>query len=202
MNITVENNALRLTFAYHAEIVARCKLIGGATWDKEQRCWYVPLQQADKVARMFPKAAYDFDAIGAVLDAEKQRTATFAAGLIRMGVRLRIDASGAVCAVGDGVSPVLADMVAQRSDDLRAWVDIAMPVVTVTDDDVARNATPREKQSHVTKGDRLIHAGMQNAAKREAEKAQWAQRGRVARRRGIEQAELFGDGMAQAKEGG
>lgn len=185
MNITIDNAQFRCEFRYHAEIIARLKLIPGATWDKVAKAWFVPLQQGDRLLRTFPKASFSYDALCACWDAEMARTRIFAAGLARLGVQLAIDAHGAVCAVGEGVSPELQRIVSERSDDLRAWVDVAMPVVEVTETDM-RRGVPVE----VTHGDRLIHAGMQNAANREAEQRE---RARAYRRRALEQAELFGE---------
>lgn len=198
MNITIEDGQFRCEFRYHAEINARLKLIDGATWDKEARCWFVPLQQGDKLIETFPKASYSYEALCACWDAEKRRTATFADNLARWGIQLVIDDSGAIVAVGDNVSPLLQDMVRERSEALRAWVGIELPVVELDDSDVQQTATAEKVE--VTKGDRLLWAGMQNAAKREAEQRQM--RSRVYRRRMLEQAELFGESMVQTKEGG
>lgn len=197
MNITIEDGHFRCEFRYSKQLVERIKQVSGATWDKEARCWFVPLQQGDKLIETFPKASYSYEALCACWDAEKRRTATFADNLARWGIQLVIDDSGAIVAVGDNVSPLLQDMVRERSEALRAWVCIELPVVELDDSDVQQTATAEKVE--VTKGDRLLWAGMQNAAKREAEQRQM--RSRVYRRRMLEQAELFGDRMAQVEEG-
>lgn len=178
--ITRHGSRLCVDAPYHPEIVNRLRQCGGE-FDKATKFWWVDAAQGDKLLDLLPKASYSYDALCACWDAQEARIVNFAQSLIRMGVQLVLDGCGSVVAVGEAVSPLLQQLVAERSDDLREWVDIAQPVVTVTDADVA--------QVEVTRGDRLIHAGMQNAAKRE--QGQREMQARMVRRRILEQRELF-----------
>jgi hypothetical protein len=82
----------------------------------------VPLAQGDKLMEQFPKASYCVDAIWACTDAAAQRATVFYESLVALGVELRIVESGAVCAVGEGVSPLLQQLVKERAPALRALV--------------------------------------------------------------------------------
>jgi hypothetical protein len=127
MQIERMNSQLRVTWPRypkptHEEIIRRLKSISGAAYDREHRCWWVPLAQGDKLMAQFPKASYSVDAIWTCTDAEAQRATVFYESLVSLGVTFEVAASGAVCAVGEGVSPFLQQLVQERAPALRALV--------------------------------------------------------------------------------
>lgn len=127
MNITAKGYSLRVEWPrqprnIHQEILRRLKSINGAEWDAEARCWWVPLAQGDKLMALFPRASYCVDAIWACTDAAARRATVFYDSLIRMGIDVRIDDSGAVVAFGEGVSPLLQQLVDERAAALRPLV--------------------------------------------------------------------------------
>ncbi len=110
------------TVAVNTEIKNRLHRIAGVEYDGRQKVWTVPAAQADRLYAAFPKASYDYDVICAVVDAQVGRCAIFYRSLVGMGVRLVCDDSGAIVAVGDGVSPLLQAAVDERSEELRPMV--------------------------------------------------------------------------------
>ena len=124
------DNQLRVTWdgydkPIHTEIIRRLKLISGATWDDETKCWWVPPAQGDKLMAAFPKASYDVEAIWRCTDAHSNRTATFYTSLVALGVQFAIDASGAIVGVGEGVSPLFQQLVDERAHAFRPLVAAA-----------------------------------------------------------------------------
>lgn len=136
--------------ATHEEIIRRLKTLG-AEFDKEASCWWIHSLKADRALDLFPKAEFDYDVICAATLAATERNEAFYRFLVSAGVKLIFDESGAVCAVGECVSPLLQDEVRKRSSVLRAFVGsqvVISPVektqssveVEVTDED--RRYTP------------------------------------------------------------
>lgn len=158
----------------HDLIIARIKMIHGWEWDKDERCWYVPVTALYAALDLFPKAETEYVCFQAADAAKSRAAAQFVALLARNGARLDFDESGDVVAVGECVSPLVADEVRKRSDALRAHV--GSQVVT----------TPhRETQGavEVTDDDRkweLVLTGIKNAYAAEQE------RGTQRRRKGYE----------------
>lgn len=174
----------------HQEIVRRLKLIRGAEFDKQGACWYVPTIQGDRLMDAFPKASYDVEALWACTDAPGRRAATFHASLRQMGVGFEINDSGAIAAVGDGVSPLVQTLVDERNEALRPLVlaqEAQSPVVVV---EVAPLQGPKSVED--LKWEAWMR-GVQSAAKREEEAAVWAERRRGKQMKGggvVTQGEL------------
>jgi hypothetical protein len=127
MNIQLIDGQLIVTWmrtskAVHDEILERMKCIRGAEFNKAAgRCWSLPVEQADRLFLAFPKASYDYDAICAVVDAQKRRIAIFGQNLLDTGVKLVV-VDGRIIAQGEGVSPLLQQLVDERSEDLAIWL--------------------------------------------------------------------------------
>lgn len=126
MNIEQIGRQLRATWprypkATHEEIIRRLKSISGAAYDQEHRCWWIPPAQGDKLMALFPRASYCVDAIWACTDAAAQRAQMFYASLLGMGIALHLEGE-AIVAVGEGVSPLLQQLVEERAAALRALV--------------------------------------------------------------------------------
>lgn len=118
----------RTSAEIHSEILDRLKRINGAAFDKSGSCWRVPAQQADRLYSAFPKASFDYDAVGAVVDAQERRIAIFGKNLLDMGVKLTV-ANGRLIAQGDGVSPLLQSLVDERGEKLRVWLASNTPAL-------------------------------------------------------------------------
>ena len=110
----------------HDEIVRRLKTISGTEFDKQGKCWWVPAGQADRVMALFPRASFDYDTICAATDAESGRERAFYDSMVYLGVEFAFDESGAIVAVGDGVSPLIQSLVDERADALRPLVLASM----------------------------------------------------------------------------
>ena len=107
--------------ATHGAILDLLKAIPGAEFDRLALCWHVPAKQADRLYASFPKASYDYDAIGAVVEAQERRIDIFARNLEAMGVRLTVR-NGRIIADGGNVSPLVQKLVDERSAFLAAWL--------------------------------------------------------------------------------
>lgn len=148
--------------AQHDDYVNRLKSITGATFDKTNRRWTVPARQADRLYAAFPEAAYDYDAICAVVAAERRHTQIFAENLIALGVKLEVDA-GQIVAVGDGVSPLLQRLVNERSVALLEWLQ-SQPE-TPPSSSPHKPAPPEHASPDELHRAGLLAAGMRNAAR-------------------------------------
>lgn len=103
----------RYSLSIHNQIIERLRSIG-AEFDSEGKCWWVKPTKADALLELFPGASFDYDVICAATDAGQRRNEAFCKFLASAGVELRCDDSGGVVAVGENVSPLLAEIVAQR----------------------------------------------------------------------------------------
>lgn len=122
MNIYLHDlHTLRVETTYHPEIVERLKSLSEREYDKATKSWFVPVRLFDVVMEKFPLASVTYDALMAAWDAQAGRERTFYDSLVRWGIKLEIDASGAVCAVGETVSPLIQDLVAARAEALRPY---------------------------------------------------------------------------------
>lgn len=106
----------------HQEIVRRLKTISGATFDRAEKCWWIPLAQGARLLEQFPRASYSVDAMWAATDAESDRARRFYESLRLMGIRLHIEGE-VIVAVGEGVSPLLQELVTERAPALRMLVE-------------------------------------------------------------------------------
>lgn len=127
MNIEAVKGQIRAIWPHydrptHDEIIRRLKTISGAEFDKDGACWWVPLAQADRMIELFPKASFDYDVICHAEAAKTGRIQAFFAMLVHFNVKLEINASGAICAVGESVSPLIQELVDERADALRPLI--------------------------------------------------------------------------------
>lgn len=126
MTVVVAGDALRISWQQeprwrHDDYCAALREISGVRYDPNIRSWVCPLRNADRILEAFPHASYDYDAICAVVDAQKRRIAVFGQNLLDMGVKLVV-VDGRVIAQGDGVSPLVQSLIDERCDDLRVWL--------------------------------------------------------------------------------
>lgn len=162
MLVTVDNGELRLTFGYDKLAIEKIKLIDGARWDKERKMWFVPLGNAHLVVKRFPDASYSPEAIAAVLEAENAIARGLMGWLERNGVRFALDGDGDLV-VNDTMkhmSDVAWDLVDGYTPEIKRL--LGERVITELSQPARNNSVTIEP----TKGDKLIHAGIQNAAKR------------------------------------
>lgn len=169
------------TVAVNTEIKNRLHRIAGVEYDGRQKVWTVPSAQADRLYAAFPKASFDYDVICAVVDAQAGRCAIFYRSLVGMGVRLVCGDSGAIVAVGDGVSPLLQSLVDERSEELRpmvqaesaAWLEIsgqigfadALQVQFNTNEITGDSRAVSAVSAETLRQAELLVNGMRNAAK-------------------------------------
>lgn len=187
MNITLANpSQLKATWPrypkpIHDEIVRRLKTINGAEFDKVERCWWIPVAQADRAMELFPKAEFSVEAIYAATDAQASRAKHFYDSLTHLGIELVIDASGAVCAVGDGVSPLIREEVALRAEALRPLVIAAM-----AEPKQFKHVLTEAPAEPLTEADESLEPllkGIQNAAAKEANQYTFEAQSRKRRRK-------------------
>lgn len=112
---------VKITWSYYdapteAEIVRRLNTVTGI--EGHGRRYYAPTIQVYRLMALFPKASFQYEALTAA-DGLAQ---AFWAMLVRFGLELIFDESGAVCAVGDGVSPLIQQLVDERAHALRQFV--------------------------------------------------------------------------------
>lgn len=110
-----------LTRAEHDRAVTAVRAISGAVYDAEEKLWRVPVRQADRLYEALPDASYSYDAICAAVDAAATRIDRFMRNLRALGVRFDLRA-GRVLALGDNVSPLVQQLVAERNTAALAWL--------------------------------------------------------------------------------
>lgn len=115
--------------AIEAQIAERLRSVPGIEGFGHR--WSAPVIQTVRLMELFPKASYDY----AALSAADKATRNFYDSMVRMGIELALDASGAVCAVGEGISPLLQQLIDERAHALKPLVVEAM-----------RNPRPRRQQ--------------------------------------------------------
>jgi len=125
MQVTTHADGLHVWFPYSAALVERIKQVRDASWDKERRVWVVPVQEADRLMEGFPEASFDYGAFCAACDAHEGRERAFYESMVQLGVKLEIDASGAVYGVHEAMTDVLQAEIRARSEGLRRCMDRA-----------------------------------------------------------------------------
>lgn len=119
MNIFYSNpTTLRIEFpAYDAttttELMRRLNTVPGI--EGRGRRYYAPMIQLARLMELFWRASFDYRAMAAADLVAR----IFYTSSVRMGIEFAIDASGAVCALGENVSPVVEQLVADRSHALK-----------------------------------------------------------------------------------
>lgn len=175
MNITLASGSptlLRITWDENyspdieAEIVKRLQTIPGI--NGAGRRWYCPAIQMERIMILFKRASYQYAAYAAADKAARD----FFDSLIGTGVKLVIDGDK-VKAIGDNVSPLLAQLVDDRSPALMSLVQLEV-------DREARHASLESSQNHTEgQGDdldpklELLAKGIANAQKRAEIEAQF-----------------------------
>jgi len=125
MQVTTHADGLHVRFPYSAALVERIKQVRDAAWDKERRVWVVPTAQADSLMEEFPQASFDYGAFCAACDAHEGRERAFYESMVQLGVKLEIDAAGAVYGVHEAMTDVLQAEIRARSEGLRRCMDRA-----------------------------------------------------------------------------
>jgi hypothetical protein len=105
--------------ALEVEIVNRLNTIPGATG--YGRCWYAPVIQCERCMQLFGRASFAYEA----LQAADKAARNFYDSLIGTGVELAID-SDKVKATTGNVSPLLAQLVDERSPALVSFVELEL----------------------------------------------------------------------------
>lgn len=159
--------------ATHQEIIRRLKLISGAEFNSEGKCWYVPTLQGDKLMDNFPKASYDVAALWACTDAPSRRVACFYDSLRHLGVGFEIVESGAIVGVGDSISPLVQTLIDERAEALRPLVLAQEAKTPVTVVEVAPLQGPKSTEDLQWES---WMRGVQNAAVKAERDAEWAAR--------------------------
>lgn len=122
MNIELATTThVKITWSYYdapteAEIIKRLGTVPGS--EGHGRRYYTPTIQVYRLMELFPKASFQYEALAAA-DVLAQ---TFHEQLVHFDLELISDESGAVCAVGAGVSPLIQQLVTERSHALRQFV--------------------------------------------------------------------------------
>lgn len=185
MNIElVDGNLLKITWALYspeidAEIIRRLQSVPGVEISA-RRC-YAPVIQCERLMQLFSRASFAYEALCAADKAARD----FFDSLVGTGVKLVIDGD-AVRAVGDNVSPLIAQLVNDRSPALMSFVLLEME---------RRQRAPQTiepLQGPQTAEDAkwgVWHRGVQNAAKKVEREAQ-TQYGKRRRNRKPEQKGL------------
>jgi hypothetical protein len=104
-----------------AQIVERLKTVPDI--EGVGRRWYAPAIQTFRLMGLFPKASYDY----AALTAAHIMAATFFDSMVQMGIEMVFDESGAICTIGEGVSPLIENLVADREHALIPFVAFGNP---------------------------------------------------------------------------
>lgn len=129
--------------ATETEIRRRLAAVPGVEAGHGRMAW-CPVIQLARLMELYPKASFEYAAI-AKADTLGRR---FYDMLVSFHVDLRIDASGAVCAVcGENVSPLIEQLVSERSHALRPFAEAAVvqPVLIEVPQLVAEVHYPRRK---------------------------------------------------------
>lgn len=100
-------------------IVERLKTVPGT--EGTGRRWYAPAIQMDRLMVLFPMASYQY----AALCAADKAARNFYDSLIGTGVRLVIDGDKVKATTGN-VSPLLAQLVDERSPALKSFVELEL----------------------------------------------------------------------------
>lgn len=106
-----------------AEVKRRLSTVPGIEAGRGREAW-CPVIQLAMVIELFSKGSYDYRAIQ-----EADNLAwRFYESLTRMGIKLELDESGYPVAVGENVSPLVAQLVYERRHALKPFVQGAMYV--------------------------------------------------------------------------
>jgi len=154
---------IKITWSYYdapteAEIVRRLSTVPGI--EGHGRRYYAPAVQVYRLVELFPKASFQYEALTAADGLGR----AFYEQLVHFGIELIFDESGAVCAAGKGVSPLIQQLVDERAHALRQFV--GDEPLWATTSPVASLQGPKSGEDG--KWETWLN-GVHNAAKKEAE---------------------------------
>ena len=187
MIITLEDQlTIRLSFSYNAATVAFVKSLLGSAFDKPSKTWTAPLYHLGTIVQRYARVvSIDYD----VLCARDELWRRFIVNYGRLGVQFELE-NGVVVAYGEGVSPEFQKHVSLCSGLLRDHLHVQrFPSAPAMPRDVRPTVWDTAEPTHA---DRLIHAGIVNAARREEERTEVVERVK-GKRRMAKQMSLIGD---------
>lgn len=104
-----------------AEVKRRLATVPGIEAGRGREAW-APVIQLQRIMELYPKASFDYAAI----QRADGLAATYYAMLVRLGIMLGFDEQDDVCGVGENVSPLVQELIRDRSHALRPFVEEAM----------------------------------------------------------------------------
>lgn len=181
----VDQNTLKITWPLYApemeaEILKRLATVPNA--EGKGRRYYAPAIQCERLMCLFPKASFAYEA----LQAADRIARNFYDSLNHTGVKLVIDGDK-VRAIGDNVSPLIAQLVDDRSPALMSFVLLEM------DRWQLQSPVASQERQGAAPGDaglELIAKGIQNAQRRDEEMKRYQYGGRRGKAK-PQQGELF-----------
>lgn len=182
MNIELADpNLLKITWPLYspdleAEILKRLATVPNA--EGKGRRYYAPAIQCERLMVLFPKASFAYEA----LQAADRIARNFYDSLNHTGVQLVIDGDK-VRAIGDNVSPLIEQLVDDRSPALMSFVLLEM--------DRRRLPPVRLEQRPEDAGMELIGKGIVNAQRKAQEASQFRYGKRQRRNQQPTQGDLF-----------
>lgn len=164
MEVTLSGSLLKLTFAYDKATVERVKTISGATWDKDAKAWFVPIAALPTLEDLFGHtASFDYAAFVAYDEARRRAAGQLHKLLRNSGATFSVDANVRVHVAGECVSPLVQEVVAERSQWIAPFVDVAS----------AKKEPRREWElTDVTRADELLAKSIAGAVAAEERKKQ------------------------------
>ena len=187
MIITLEDQlTIRLSFSYNAATVAFVKSLLGSAFDKPSKTWTAPLYHLGAIVQRYARTvSIDYE----VLCARDELWRRFIVNYGRLGVKFELE-DGVVVAYGEGVSPEFQKHVGLCSGLLKDHLHVQRFPSAPT---MPRPHRPSAWDDvEPTDGERMIHAGIVNAAKREEQRAEVVERVKGKRRKArTVQAELL-----------
>lgn len=185
----IDDRTLRLSFPFSLAAKSFVAALVGAEYEgKAARTWKVPLCHLRAIVEQFPRAMVEDPAV--VIEARYKLWRTWIRNHNACGIFFALSPDDAETVVayrddGEPVSDVLQAHVAKRSPQLEPWLHCQrFPT------GVAKPSAPIAGEP--TDGEALIWRGMQNAARREEQRAEVVERVKGKRRKArMVQAELI-----------
>lgn len=168
---------MAVSFAYDADLIAAMREIGGCTHDKQSRCWLVPILRLPSILALM-ECEVNPDVAAAYHALLRRMLADFAGSGVTVSVvkgKLQISGGGqlvrdclryhtvGILAVLEGRTDTIAAIQRNTSGKPKEWQPSLFAPAT---------------EPTVTRGDRLMHAGLVNAKKAADKKAAIAKRRR------------------------
>lgn len=164
-NVAMQNStAFSVQIAYSETATGHLRAIPGATWDKDAKHWIVPITQLGRLRECFPGMEIPEAVTQAEAQAQRRWAEQHIALLRRNGATFSVDAHGIVHVTGECVSPLVGDVVRERS----AWI---VPVLGET---AIAQPEPYRSPEQPTRNDELLAKSIANAVKNKARQEQIA----------------------------